>query len=150
MITIGKYINECYINECADAAWAIVRKKKEALKKNGLCDETDNQKKSCDYGWIATDGTFYPVEFGEHQAWAANYLLKEYRKGNVQLEHNEDPGDKLCDMGFILIHNPSLHNFSVTRNKSKRITIKQKEALLDYFEQHNMPDWINKLLQEEL
>jgi hypothetical protein len=103
-----------------------------------------------DYGWLAPDGKFYPVDFGEHQAWASQYLLEQYRNGKIDLKINEDPGDVLCKMGFILLHNPHKYNFSVTRDTSKRITNKQKEFLIKYFEGRNMDDWLNKIYQDEI
>lgn len=31
-----------------------------------------------DYGWLAPNGTFYGVEWGEHQEWARNYMDEEF------------------------------------------------------------------------
>lgn len=86
------------------------------------------------YGWLAPDGTFYPVGFGEHQAWAANYLLKLYNDGKmfyeqISLKDNKNVGDLLIDMNWILIHNPHGYGLKITRDLSKRITIKQKDYL---------------------
>ena len=83
---------------------------------------------------MAPDGTFYPVEFGNHQAWASEYLLKLYSNGQISDEQarpkdNGDVGDLLTDMGWILIHNPHGYNFKITRNLSKRVTNKQKDYL---------------------
>lgn len=83
------------------------------------------------YGWLSPDGTFYPVEFGKHQMWAANYLLKLYRDDKISYEQANvgDPGDLLTDMGWILIHNPHGFGLKITRNLSKRVTDKQKDYL---------------------
>ena len=59
-------------------------------------------------------------------------------------------GDKLCEMGFILIHNPHGYNLSITRDLSKRITLKQKDFLLDYFEENGLTEWSYKLLENKL
>ena len=70
--------------------------------KNNELKEIINQ----DFGWLAPNGKFYPADFGEHQAWASKYLLEQYKNGKIDLKINEEPGDVLCKMGFILLHNP--------------------------------------------
>ena len=42
--------------------------------------------KNEDYGWLTPNGTFFSVEFGNHQEWAAQYFLNEYRNMNQWLE----------------------------------------------------------------
>lgn len=42
---------------------------------------------------------------------ASQYLLNEYREGNIELKCSEEPGDKLCELGFILLHNP--HGYKI-------------------------------------
>lgn len=54
--------------------------------------------------------------------------MNEYRNGNIELEYDEYPGDKLCELGFILLHSPHKYDFFVTRDYKKRITNKQKEC----------------------
>ncbi len=86
------------------------------------------KKKKMIMAGLLPDGTFYSVEFGCHQAWATEFLANEYRSGNkaVKVSYQEESGDKLCEMGFILIHNPHGYNLSITRDLSKRITTRQK------------------------
>lgn len=74
------------------------------------------------------------MEFGNHQAWASEYLLRLYREGKISYEQvrredNGDVGDLLTDMGWILIHNPHGYDLKITRNLSKRVTNKQKDYL---------------------
>lgn len=74
------------------------------------------------------------MEFGNHQAWASEYLLKLYSDEKISYEQarpkdNGDVGDLLTDMGWILIHNPHGYDFKITRNLSKRVTNKQKDYL---------------------
>ena len=148
VIILGKYLDQC-----ANDAWEVIRGRKKIVGNRIVdCNEEDKKFKNEneDFGWIAPNGTFYPVEFGKHQAWASQYLLNEYRNGNIELKCNEDPGDKLCRMGFVLIHNPHGFNFSVTRDYKKRITNRQKEFLIDYFEKRNMNQWLEKLYQDEI
>lgn len=70
--------------------------------------------------------------------------------GKIELECDEDPGDKLCELGFILLNSPHKYDFFVTRDYKNRITNKQKEFLIDYFEKRNMNQWLEKLYQEEI
>lgn len=125
------------LDQCCEDAWDVIRERKKIVGnkiieiKDINCIENENQK---EYGWLAPDGTFYSVEFGNHQVWAAEYLLKLYSEGKISYEQasrndNGDVGDLLTDMGWILIHNPHGYDFKITRNLSKRVTNKQKEYL---------------------
>lgn len=148
VIILGKYSDQC----ANDAREVIRGRKKIVGNKIIACNLTDKNIESQEenYGWLAPNGTFYSVEFGEHQAWASQYLLNEYREGNIELKCSEDPGDKLCEIGFILLHNPHGYSFSITRDYKKRITNRQKEFLINYFEKRNMNQWLEKLYQEEI
>lgn len=134
------------LNKCMNDAFDIVQGRKKIVR-NKIISNTDKEM----YGWLAPDGKFYESDFGEHQTWASEYLLKEFEKGNIENLFNYDnPGDKLIEMGWILIHNPSGFQLSVTRDKSKRITIRQKDFLLKYFSDMTLTDWIKKLDQDEI
>lgn len=129
---MGKYLDQC----CEDA-WDVIRGRKKIVgnKIINIEDVKEVESKSKEnYGWLAPDGTFYPVEFGNHQAWASEYLLRLYHEGKISYdqarrEDNGDVGDLLTDMGWILIHNPHGYDFKITRNLSKRVTNKQKDYL---------------------
>lgn len=142
-----------YINQCATDAWGVIQGRKKIVgneivncENSADTPETENK----DYGWLAPNGKFYHVDFGEHQAWAAQYLADEYRNGNIELKVSEEPGDVLTAMGFILLHNPHGYNFSITRDCKKRMTNKQKEFLIDYFNERNMDNWLVKLDQDDI
>ena len=129
---MGKYLDQC----CNDA-WDVIRGRKKIVG-NKIIDiegvEGIEKKSEEVYGWLAPNGKFYPVEFGNHQAWASEYLLKLYRDGEISDKQarpndNGDVGDLLTDMGWILIHNPHGYDFKITRNLSKRVTNKQKDYL---------------------
>lgn len=129
---MGKYLDQC----CNDA-WDVIRGRKKIVG-NKIIDiegvEGIEKKSEEVYGWLAPNGKFYPVEFGNHQAWASEYLLKLYHDGEISDEQarpkdNGDVGDLLTDMGWILIHNPHGYDFKITRNLSKRVTNKQKDYL---------------------
>lgn len=124
------------LDQCLKDAWDIVRGRMKIVG-NRIIDVEDAEepkKNKEEYGWLAPDGTFYPVEYGNHQAWASKYLLRLYREGEISYEQarredNGDAGDLLTNMGWILIHNPHGHDFKITRNLSKRVTNRQKEYL---------------------
>lgn len=84
------------------------------------------------YGWLAPDGTFYPVEWGEHQSWA-------YQKAQQMgwIEHGSlrtgREGDILAQHGWALLHSPSMGIAAVTASDLKPLTKAQREFLCDYF-----------------
>lgn len=126
-----------YLDQCCDDAWDVIRGRKKIIGNKIVsieeAEEIENKNKEV-YGWLAPDGTFYSVEFGNHQAWASECLLRLYREGKISYEQarredNGDVGDLLTDMGWILVHNPHGYDFKITRNISKRVTNKQKDYL---------------------
>lgn len=129
---MGKILDQC----CKDA-WDVIKGKKKIIGNRIIkiedTKETENKSEE-NYGWLAPDGTFYPVGFGNHQLWASEYLLRLYCEGKISYEQarcedNGNVGDLLTDMGWILIHNPHGYDFKITRNLSKRVTNKQKDYL---------------------
>ena len=133
------------LNKCMNDAWDIIQGRKKIVR-NKIISNTNKEM----YGWLAPDGKFYKSGFGEHQDWAGKYLLKQFRNENIDLKCGENPGDKLTEIGWILIHNPSGFQLSITRDKSKRITIRQKDFLLEYFANMKLTDWIAKLDRNEI
>lgn len=146
---MGKILDQC----CKDA-WDIISGRKKIVR-NVIVEvnesnpvHEDNQ----EYGWLAPDGKFYQVEFGNHQAWAAEYLLNLYRDGQLsydeaKLEGNKNAGDVLADMGWMLIHNPTGTSIEITRNESKRISKAQKDFLYDFCLNHGMSKRAKELLE---
>lgn len=140
-----------YLEKCTNDAWDVIRGRKKIVgnKIIEVVDESKNEeKKEIEYGWLAPDGIFYPVEFGNHQAWAAEYLLNLYRNGRISYEeakNNQNVGDVLVDRGWVLIHNPSQQNIQITRNLSKIITKAQKDFLYEFLYKHGKLEEANKL-----
>lgn len=133
------------LQQCCDDAWDVIRGRKRIVG-NRIIEveqekESEGEKKPSDYGWLSPDGTFYPVEFGKHQAWAASYLLSLYRTGKIsyeqaRLRNNGDAGDSLIEIGWVLIHNPSRFSVKITRDEAKRMTQFQREFLYSYLCEH--------------
>lgn len=120
-----------YLNQCCNDAWDIIRGRKTMNGNNKELHESE-------YGWLAPDGKFYPVEFGKHQTWASKYILKLCREGYIPVEElrkagsGDHVGDWLVNRGWVLIHNPTQRFTEITNNLAKRFTKSQKEFLHDY------------------
>lgn len=89
-----------------------------------------------DYGWLAPDGTLYPVEFASHQSWAWKKLKELGAIGKHEL-NTGSYGDKLVEMGWALLHNPGMGTAFVTSSDAKPLTKKQKDFLFDYYTKRN-------------
>jgi len=140
-----------YLNQCANDAWDVIRGRKKIVGNNIIevvYESESKEKEESEYGWLAPDGIFYPVEFGNHQTWAAEYLLSLYRNGRISYEeakNNQNIGDVLVGRGWVLIHNPSQHNIQITRDFSKNCTKAQKVFLYDFLYKHGRMEEANEL-----
>lgn len=87
----------------------------------------------CHYGWLNPSGKFYPVDFGDHQKWARDFLREEaggkYR--NMSDMARDYPGDVLAERGWVLLHNPAMGIPRVTNMKD--LTKAQRIFLFDYY-----------------
>ena len=94
----------------------------------------DEEKHSTeDYGWLAPDGTFYEVDWSEHQEWADDYIQEYYFEDWLKLPCKcNDSGDYLIDKGWILLHNPS-QGIAIVTGNSWKYTKSQKEFLYKYY-----------------
>lgn len=126
-----------FLEQCCNDAWDVVCGRKEIIGNRIIniedIEKSENRREE-KYGWLAPDGTFYPIESGKHQAWAAKHLSELYRRGEISYEQvrykdNVYADNLLTNMGWILIHNPHGYDFKITRNLSKRVTNKQKDYL---------------------
>lgn len=111
-----------------------------------------------DYGWLMPDGTFEPVDFGGHAAWAYEWLNEHEPGWYTKLRTYKGPGDYA---GFhmdeaedyfqdahraVLLHNPALGEAVVTA--SKPLTKAQKEFLYDYYAKRGLTEKANALYQD--
>ena len=74
-----------FLDKCASDAWDIMSGRKKIIRNKIVSCECNELKEDTnqDYGWLAPNGKFYPADFGEHQAWASQYLLEQYRNGKI-------------------------------------------------------------------
>ncbi|MBD5585760.1 MAG: hypothetical protein HDQ88_11815 [Clostridia bacterium] len=100
-----------------------------------------------DFGWLSPDGTWYPVDYADHENWAREYLLKKNVLTRSELDELYSSADYLVDkLNFCLVHSPSMSDPKV---ECKRLTSKQKEFLYDYFLKLGMHDRANRIYTEE-
>lgn len=111
-----------------------------------------------DYGWLAPDGNFYDVEWGNHQEWAQNYIEEHFPEvaddSEVDLQQKCNvgligAGDWLVERGWILLHSPSQGIAFPTRNPLKRYTKAQQEFLYDYYMERGKEKEANSVYSEE-
>lgn len=106
-----------------------------------------SQGRDDDYGWLEPDGTFHPVEWGEHEAWAGNWVLKNVPE-DVAVDIWEC-GDYLAKQGWALLHNPTMGIAEVTTYGRNELTQKQKDFLFDYYMERACPEKANALFKDE-
>lgn len=108
----------------------------------------DNTKHSTeDYGWLAPDGKFYEVDWGEHNTWAMEWLeknaIEKYNEGKDSWNFT----DKLIELHWVLLDNPAL-GIARPRYGDFELTKAQKEFLYDYYIERNRSDIANSFWQE--
>lgn len=113
-----------------------------------------------DYGWLEPNGTFHPVEWGQHEEWAVDYLDKHYPfKNNEHLYCIPDDtntqkhivgGDCLVyKLHWILLHNPSQGIAKPQYDTIFGMTKAQKEFLYDYYIKRNKHNMANELYEKD-
>lgn len=120
---------------------------------------TDDEEHSTeDYGWLAPDGSFYEVDWGNHQEWAQRYIEESYpdeaKNGDIDMQDKCNvgligAGDWLVERGWVLLHSPSQGIARPTRNPLKRYTKAQQEFLYDYYMQRNCHKEANAVYEED-
>ena len=107
-----------------------------------------------DYGWLAPNGTFYAVEWGEHQEWAQSYIEKNFpdtrENDTIDIQIKSHTGligarDYLVERGWVFLHNPSQGIAFSTKNPVKGYTKAQKEFLYDYYMERGKETEANKV-----
>lgn len=95
------------------------------------------------YGWLDPGGSFYPVDWGEHQGWA---YRKARQMGWIQDSalHTGQDGDILVQHGWVLLHSPSMGVASVTASDEKPLTKAQREFMFSYYSDRGKPELARK------
>lgn len=109
-----------------------------------------------DYGWLEPDGTFHPVEWGEHEKWAANHVQtkmsnNDWFKASSELNIAKSIhayGDYLINNNWCLLHNPAQGIAIVTKCPNKKITKAQAEFLYDYYIKRKQSKTANEIWNE--
>ncbi|MEG2617783.1 MAG: hypothetical protein RR998_08470 [Oscillospiraceae bacterium] len=119
--------------EREDAAASAMVSSASAMVSSFIQNERAEREHGPAYGWIAPDGTFYPVEWGNHQEWARRYFQE--KRGcdlfELPLDERNTPGDVLAEKGWALLHNPGLGVPVITN--AKRLTNAQRDFMFDYY-----------------
>ncbi|MDO4977361.1 MAG: hypothetical protein Q4E53_08885 [Eubacteriales bacterium] len=105
-----------------------------------------------DYGWLAPDGRFYEVPWGEHQSWATKHIKETGLYEKLTLKERicaDGLGDVLMNHGWILLHNPRHGLAKPTKKEEKRFTKAQADFLYDYYIERNEHDMANSIFNED-
>lgn len=114
--------------------------------------------KGDDYGWLSPTGVFTPVDWGDHQEWAREYMKSHPAEMGIETGPGLDlrreinlitnPGDRLTDHGWILLHSPHQGIASPTMQPGRRATKAQREFLYGYYIDRDLPDKAAQWLED--
>lgn len=99
------------------------------------------------YGFIAPDGTFYPVAWCDHEDFAWKQI-REHHQEEEALDEFTGKDFLICRKGWLLLHNPSQGKPLLTTG-DKPMTKAQREALFDYYTKYGMKKEANALYEED-
>lgn len=113
----------------------------------------------CDYGWLEPDGTFHPVEWGQHSQWATEWLEENmpYKSHPEIYQYTDSDGSThqifggdvlIHSLRWILLDNPYQGLAQVRSNPVRDMTKEQREFLYDYFIERNRMEEANALYEE--
>lgn len=117
----------------------------------------DEEHTTEDYGWLAPDGTFYAVDWGNHQEWAQRFIEERFPEAadddetDMQTHCNIGligAGDYLAERGWVLLHSPSQGIAEPTKDPRRNYTKAQKEFLYDYYMERNKENKANEVWEE--
>lgn len=126
----------------------------EQRKRDDVVDEDGEP--VCDYGWLEPDGTWHPVEWGNHSGWAKDWLEEymPYKEHPEIYNHTDAHGNKhhiengdvlVYSLGWILMDSPHQGKARPTRDMSRNMTREQKEFLYDYYIERDRHEEANAL-----
>ncbi len=113
-----------------------------------------------DYGWLEPDGTYHPVEWGNHSEWAGEYAETHYPfKNHADMywktdasgnRHHYVGGDFLVYvLGWVLLDNPMQGIASPKYDETRGLSKKQKEFLFDYYIERGLNERASALYNED-
>ena len=120
-------------------------------------DEAEKEGKTLDdYGWLAPDGEFFPVDYAEHSKWAQEWLNEHYPfRDHPELywmtddngtRHHIVNGDVLIySLGWVLLDNPYRGPATPKKDPKRNFTSGQKEFLYDYYIKRGRVEEANRL-----
>lgn len=99
------------------------------------------------YGYIAPDGTFYKVDWCDHEEFAWKIIRERYSEEEAC---DEFTGKDfiILSKGWLLLHNPSQGTPFLTSG-DKPMTKAQREALFDYYTKYGMLKEASALYKED-
>lgn len=113
-----------------------------------------------DYGWLEPNGTYHPVEWGNHSEWAGEYAETHYpyRNNTVLywktdangIRHHYVGGDFLVYvLGWVLLDSPMQGIASPKYDETRGLSKKQKEFLFDYYIDRGLNERASALYNED-
>lgn len=120
-------------------------------------EEEEKMQKYDNFGYVAPDGTFFPSDFGTHEAkaWA---IIKAGGFKNSFNDWKRTSADAsglardflINEKGYCLIHNPLMDGgYIVSQSPSKNLTKEQRETLYDYFTENGDSYLANAMFSQE-
>lgn len=99
-----------------------------------------------DYGWLEPNGSFHPVEWGQHQEWADSWMKDNLTEDEyLEIDCKSMSGDCLTKKGWILLHNPAQGIAIITKSDECRVTKAQKEFLYSYYTERDCEKEANEI-----
>ncbi len=100
------------------------------------------------YGFISLDGEFRPVEWGDHERYAGDYI-RAHDGWEAVLKNDTDTGTDYLVLvkGWLLLHNPQ-QGKPILTSGDKPMTKAQRETLFDYYTKYGMKKEANALYEE--
>lgn len=120
-------------------------------------EEEEKMQKYDNFGYVAPDGTFFPSDFGTHEAkaWAIIKAGGFKNSFNDWKRTSVDASGLARDFlinekGYCLIHNPLMDGgYIVSQSPSKNLTKEQRETLYDYFTENGDSYLANAMFSQE-
>ena len=104
-----------------------------------------------DYGWLAPDGRFFDVPWGDHQDWAMKHIKETGIYESLSMKErisSEGLGDALINRGWVLLHSPGHRTAQPTKKNGHRYTKAQMDFLFDYYMERGLKEHAYNIIKE--